>query len=336
MAELLIGDYGIVPSRLQPLGSFWNTTYRIDSDAGESFVLRIATPSVKNPVSTENEIHWLNYVRTNSDLIVPEAIATLEGNWVTRLKVGNDDRICCLFSWIEGESARTLFYENTLQHIGRIVGTLHNLAQHFDPPASMNRPAEICHSDEAEIQRVRNPEWLDWLKTNPEISTRDIRILSSAIEIVLSELKTPKDGKAKSGLVHGDLHLGNFIVTSDHVAIIDFDQLGWGYFSVELAWLLSTTADILPLPESGRREACLTSYHRVNELPFSSEQELREFEVRIAFFHLLFFDWLHSLSDREVRSEHIKTIRARINVLSDFVSKQRSLQLGEIEKIRQE
>ena len=317
IAELVNRDYGIAPLRLRLLGSFWNTTYRVDSDAGELFVLRIAAPSIKDPTSIEREICWLNYVTANSDLLVPGAVSAINGNYVTQIGFGDESRLCCLFRWIEGESVGARWPENALQQIGHIVGTLHSLSQQFDPPAFMARPAEIRHSDEAEMQRVRNPEWLDWLKANSDVSRQDLRILSSAIEIVSSELKAPRDEGWNSGLCHGDLHPGNMIVTPEGMAVIDFDQLGWGLFDVELAWLLSTAADLCRLPELGKREACLAAYQRIRSLPFSSK---REFAVRIAFFHLLHFDWLHSLSDPKMRDEHSRTIRTRIDVLRDFIS----------------
>jgi len=318
IAELVTRDYGIRPIRIRLLGTFWNTTYKVDSDAGESFVLRIAAPPIKDPATIENEIYWLNHVSANSSLLVPHAVEKTDGRWVAELEVDNDNRLCCLFRWIEGESVSGRWPENSLQQIGRMVGTLHSLSQHFDPPPSMVRPAEIRHSDEAEMQRVRNPEWLDWLIANSDVSRRDLRTLSSATEIVSSELKAPRGDDREFGLCHGDLHRGNFIVTPHGIAVIDFDQLGWGFFVVELAWLVSTTVDLCPLPEHGKRETCLAAYKRIRGLPFTSE---REFDVRVAFFHLLHFDWLHSLSDPKMRDEHSRTIRTRIDALRDFISK---------------
>lgn len=318
IAELLTRDYGIRPRRVRLLGTFWNTTYRVDSDAGESFVLRIAAPSIKDPTSIESEICWLNYVTANSDLLVPGGVSAVNGNYVTRIEFDDESRLCCLFRWIEGESIGARWPENALQQVGRIVGTLHDLAEHFDPPPLMVRAPEIRHSDEAELRRVRNPEWMDWLKANSDAMPCDLRTLSSAIEIVSSELKAPRDEGWNSGLCHGDLHPGNFIVTQDGIAVIDFDQLVWGLFEIELSWLMSTTADLCPLPKHGKRDTCLAAYQTVKELPFSSE---REFEVRVAFFQLLHFDWLHSLSDPKMRDEHSRTIRTRIDVLRDFVSR---------------
>lgn len=318
IAELLTRDYGIRPIHIRLLGTFWNTTYKVDSDAGESFVLRIAAPPIKDPATIENEICWLNHVSANSNLLVPGTVSAVNGNWVTQLEIGDESRLCCLFRWIEGEHIGDRWPENALQQIGRVVGTLHELAEHFDPPASMSRPVGICHSDEAEVQRVGNLEWLDWLKANTAVSDDDIRVLSAATETVLSELKSPRMEDQDFGLCHGDLHRGNFIVTPDGIAVIDFDQLGWGFFGVELAWLVSTTVDLCPLPEHGKRKTCLAAYQTARRLPFSSE---REFDVRVAFFHLLHFDWLHSLSDPKMRDEHSRTIRTRIDALRDFISK---------------
>ena len=71
------------------------------------------------------------------------------------------------------------------------------------------------------------------------------------------------------GLIHADLHQGNYLFHGDEVRVIDFDDCGWGHFAYDLA---VTVSELEHLPRQATlREALIAGYRSVR--PLSAEQE---------------------------------------------------------------
>jgi Ser/Thr protein kinase RdoA (MazF antagonist) len=48
------------------------------------------------------------------------------------------------------------------------------------------------------------------------------------------------------GLIHADLHQGNYLFHGDEVRVIDFDDCGWGHFAHDLAVTVSELEHLPP------------------------------------------------------------------------------------------
>jgi len=72
------------------------------------------------------------------------------------------------------------------------------------------------------------------------------------------------------GLIHGDFHHGNFLSQKGKIAVIDFDDCGFGHFAYDLAVLLSVIVRRPNYPEL--RSTLLKGYRSIRPFPEEHEQ----------------------------------------------------------------
>jgi Ser/Thr protein kinase RdoA (MazF antagonist) len=77
------------------------------------------------------------------------------------------------------------------------------------------------------------------------------------------------------GLLHGDLHQGNYLFRGAEVSAIDFDDCGWGHFIYDVAVTLSEVSALCHYP--ALREGLLAGYQRVRPLPAGLDRHLPAF-----------------------------------------------------------
>jgi Ser/Thr protein kinase RdoA (MazF antagonist) len=112
--------------------------------------------------------------------------------------------------------------------LGSTIGKIHALAAQFN----QTQPTKI------------RPEW-DGIPNNfnPE-SDQDpgLAILNAEREKVVNYLNSLPQELGSFGLIHGDLHLGNFFVdvTGNKITLFDFDDCVYGWFMMDNAILRET------------------------------------------------------------------------------------------------
>lgn len=86
--------------------------------------------------------------------------------------------------------------------------------------------------------------------------------------------RLPRDA-ANFGLIHADLHQGNVLFDRDEIHLIDFDDLGYGFWLYDFAAALCYQVDRQEYSEV--RDALLNGYVKVRPLPPGTEELLPAF-----------------------------------------------------------
>src|SRR6478609_7446855 len=82
-------------ARLVLLRHEQNATFRVDG-VGARYVLRINRPGLQSEATVESEMAWLAALRRDTDLVVPEPVATRDGSLVvTASEPGVPGERCC-------------------------------------------------------------------------------------------------------------------------------------------------------------------------------------------------------------------------------------------------
>jgi Ser/Thr protein kinase RdoA (MazF antagonist) len=71
------------------------------------------------------------------------------------------------------------------------------------------------------------------------ITERDYQTLGSSLEILHGEIDRLKTVPQTWGLLHGDLHRGNFLLHEGQIRLIDFSMCAFGHFAFDLGTCLS-------------------------------------------------------------------------------------------------
>jgi len=260
-----------------------NATFRVDAAAGRS-LLRINRPDSRSEAEVASEMAWLAALRRDTELLVPEPVATVDG----RLVVTVDDpavpgpRTCALLGWIHGRFVDRRLTPRHLARMGANMAALQEHAAGWAPPEGFVRwrldgltaearrgsvcgpatrvPATIPSIDDGERAVALVGEHLS--RTEGVVATR-------AVNVAREVFATLAAREGASGLIHGDLHQENTLFTADAAGAIDFDDCGWGFFLYDLAVPLSELTERRRFP--ALRHAMLDAYARTRPLPDDAE-----------------------------------------------------------------
>jgi Ser/Thr protein kinase RdoA (MazF antagonist) len=206
---------------------------------GQEYILRLTPPGEDLDLSVQKaSLAWMAFLAhegvgvsrpvpsINNELI--ETIPQEQGDWLAVVQTkaaGVLSEEWPLEKWDAG-----LF-----EALGREVGRMHAAARRYVPAAGLSRPGWEQCSNLFNWNTFTEP-WLE--KKSAEVREK-ISVLPRTAE--------------NYGMIHADLHFGNFIVDvpSKAVAIIDFDDICAGWYIMDLAILLF---DILVLYEGPSRE----------------------------------------------------------------------------------
>lgn len=279
LAQAALRLYGLpLDARLVFLGESQNTTFQVELPQGSKFLLRlhVGIDSTNNmltswqaPAVIQSELVWLDALRRDTQLTVAQPVRNQADEWVTAIpdNLLHTPQYFTLLHWIEGRHLDTPPTPTQARQVGTLLAQLHQHASQWQIPAGFTRPAH----DEEQLQSALPP--LQTLATQGIISVADYAMFQRAteeIQVVMSNLERTSE---TWGIIHADLHDGNYVVYADEVRPIDFARCGFGFYLYDIGLSLGYLephlhADFLegyqtlrPLP---------IGYHRIVEAFFIS------------------------------------------------------------------
>jgi Ser/Thr protein kinase RdoA (MazF antagonist) len=238
-AKRALSTYGINGATLRLLRYEDNVVYRVDSSSG-LYSLRISVRDGRPFNQQESEITWLAKLH-EAGLPVPQAVTTLNGNSVAeveneRLK---SKQTAALFRWIPGKVDPSFRSPRVARGLGEITGMLHRQSDLTLRYAELDRP-------KWGFEDVFQRGFLRDTALSSQMLDDEDRNLISSIGHELSGIHPPSG--TEWGLIHADLHLENVLNTPGHghghgqgLAVIDFDDCGFGHFMLDIGTVLSST-----------------------------------------------------------------------------------------------
>ncbi len=254
VALAALDQYSVPRGRLTFIAHEENTTFRHDGPAGRH-LLRVHRPQrhgrgVDSAAAVRSELAWLQAIRAETDLEVPEPVTAKDGATTVRASASGETRVCSMLGWMDGrimeESSRPVH----LRRLGEAMARLHHQADRWTPPSGFVR---IRWNHETFFGDVMvygvTPAAGCWALLPPEVRAR-FEAVGARMTDVLEQ--------GDVGLVHADLHLGNAVFQSGAVKLIDFDDCGHGPRLYELAVALWELRDEPHYPPY--RDALLEGY----------------------------------------------------------------------------
>jgi Ser/Thr protein kinase RdoA (MazF antagonist) len=292
LARTALTHYHLNDPRITPLRHEANTTFRVITAGGEQYVMRIQRPGQRTLEAIHSEILWLNALRRDTNLAVPEPIPTQEGDFLVTVTVAGvpEPRTCVLFRWMAGRFLTDYLKPIHLDRLGRFIGQLHRHTANWQIPAQFVRGRVESMSGNAR-QNSRYDPFTTPTNSTPHLSeadvtqtvslvrslcsTEDVRNVERALDHVQIVLHALGTGADTFGLIHADLHQENHFFHQGQVRAIDFDDCGWGHYLYDLMVPLWATqfSPIYP----ALRLALLNGYRAVQPLSPDHENYLPAF-----------------------------------------------------------
>jgi Ser/Thr protein kinase RdoA (MazF antagonist) len=242
-----------------------NVTFQVIRPGGSSSLLRIHEPVVPalgdhgaNPSVVKSELLWLEALRQKTDLPIPRPIRNRRGHLVTRITFKREQRFnCTMLEWLEGEAYERDFESaETATQIGIIVGKLHQFASQWYLPAGFVRPRRDITYFQKAFQTLA-PAVED-----KRISYKDYKCLETSLGLLTGMMQTLRRSHQTEGILHGDLHKGNFLYRAGEIRLIDFSMCCTGNFMFDLGICFSDMNPAL-------HPFFLEGYRQYMHLPFN-------------------------------------------------------------------
>lgn len=298
----ILAQYPLRQPQITHLGTLWNTTYRVVAEDGTRYNLRVCNPSVQDRQGLHDELAFLDFVANRGQVGVPQSVLNRHNEFVTVVLTPGGNRLSCLFTWIEGQEARGQLSHAVLNQMGQSVAFLHAAAQAYAFPAEGDGFRESYAYDDKLL--LTHYEWI--AERAAEIGSERVALLHNAIDGVLAALTDTGKRRENYGFIHGDLHLGNFIVQGERAYVIDFDQLGRGHFCYDIATVM---VDLLDEPGDfdARWNSFKAGYQAVTAQPFPDAQMLAPFVTAV---ELAFLDWYYNSMTPQARVQYARRLQA--------------------------
>lgn len=244
LARQALKEYELGAVQLEFIQQSDNVSYRVDSEHGPLALLRIHSPVTPimgnhgaNMQMVLSEMFWLEALAEKTDIPTPRPYRNKSHAFVTAIPAENGQVYhCSVLGWLDGELyCRDLESEETAVQVGQIAGKLHRFASRWRIPRGFSRPLRDAAYFETMLAH------LDVAVQDGRIAVADFSKLQEALSLLLAVTKKVRQGRQLHGLLHGDMHKGNFLYDQGKIKIIDFSFCSFGHYLFDLAICISDT-----------------------------------------------------------------------------------------------
>lgn len=214
----LCESFKINQSSLNKLGSFESMVYEYPSD-GREFILKITHSYHRSKELILGELDWVNHLAA-SGISVCRSYPSVNGNLVESIAVDGSSFYGYICDKAEGEFINSSSWDDMLfESWGAMLGKMHRVTKKYGP---VNEKYQRFH-------------WFadPGLRIEGSLPADQKHIVEKA-EKLIARLKTLPTDTNNYGLIHSDLHTGNFVVNDDTITAFDFDDCHYGYFAFDI------------------------------------------------------------------------------------------------------
>jgi len=265
-----------------------NAVFRVTAPDGRRAALRIHRHGYHTDEALRSELAWMEALRA-AGVAVPAVVPTSSGALfaVVRARGVPEPRQVDMVTWMTGAPLGTIEdgpgpavadLRETFRGVGRLAARLHDHAQGWSPPAGFVR-----HAWDGDGLLGPAPLWgRFWLAGG--LGAAERRLIERARERARDDLAVYGRPPRRYGLIHADFNLDNMLLDGDRVALLDFDDSGFGWHLFDLAtvWTLFLGADCA----APMRAGVIEGYRRERDLPDEEVARLPLFELARAFSYL--------------------------------------------------
>jgi Ser/Thr protein kinase RdoA (MazF antagonist) len=215
--------YGIVPGQIELLDGFESFIYFFRRD-GQEYILRLSHSLRYTLDRIEGEIDWINFL---ADAGVPaaRAVPSLSGRLAETIPdaSGGYFTVSAFEKAPGGPPKRADWDAGLLVEVGRLLGRMHTLAKSYQPGQ----------------ERYRRPHWDNDLEESAAryLPAGEERVIARWNEVLAGLRALPRDPESY-GLIHQDVHGGNFFLDGGKITLFDFGDCCYAWFVYDLAMAL--------------------------------------------------------------------------------------------------
>lgn len=218
--------YRIDKNRLKFINDFENYIYEYEKD-NNHYILRFTHSSHRTENLVNGELDWIYYLNKNGANVCNPVFSN-NNKLVERIDAKNSYFLVTVFEKAPGghvnRNDESVWNNSLFEKWGQTVGKMHALTKNYKPTNESYKRFELLQDDLYEnggryikfygedfVQKHKN--LMDWYRSLP-IDTDSY------------------------GLIHTDVHQGNFFVNNADITVFDFDDCAYSLFANDIAIVL--------------------------------------------------------------------------------------------------
>lgn len=300
-AREALAAFGVEPAALRFVHVSENVTFRVtDARDGSPLVLRLHRPGYHDLPALRSEHQWTRAL-VAAGIAAPEPLLTRDGASFVEVGIaGGERRWAGLARWVDGELLADVLQRDADQasaaahfrQLGAIMAAMHNQASGWTPPEGFRR-----HRLDADGLMGPEPFWGPFWDQGLLSGGERALLLDLRDRLHAALLRYSADTQRFS-LIHADLHPRNVLVTGRGLAVIDFDDAGFGWHQYDLAAALIGCQDHPDFMTYC--DACIEGYRTVRPLPEAAVALLPMF---LLIRGMAYLGWCHQRPELSVGPE---------------------------------
>lgn len=269
LLNIFLRLYGL-ESDVKKLGDFENYVFEGYRD-GKPYILRLTHSSHRSGEEIASELDWMRHLFTYG-ISVPEVFPSKNGRFVEPVAAGNGSVFYgCLYSKAKGEavSVRSEKFDERLFRLwGETTALMHQATKSYRPLDNIKKRNSWDQDELLEVEKYYPAD--------------DFQLVENARELIKNLSKLPQNLDTY-GLIHTDIHSGNFFFDGEKIHVFDFDDACYHWFASDIAIPLfySVFYKIPPNQQEDRQQfadrfmtAFIEGYEKANKLPAGWKEQI--------------------------------------------------------------
>ncbi|MFJ5965892.1 phosphotransferase enzyme family protein [Bacillus sp. NPDC093026] len=293
--------YDFQPEQITFLADAENYVYEYKAKNGETYILKITHTIRRSPTYILGEMDWIRYL-SRRGLAVAKPISSIDGRDVEMVSdQAGGAFLLRVYEKAPGRKVEEVDWNDKLFYaLGKYIGRMHQLTKSYQ----LSDP------------RYKRQEWdeEEQLKLRKYVPADQTLVFEQTDQLMEKLAKLPKD-QDSYGLVHADLHHGNFHWDQGKITTFDFDDIGYNWFINDISILLYNVLwyPVIPYDDKAAFTAefmghFLKGYRKENELDDAWLKTIPDF-LRLR--HMLIYGLLHQAFDLETIDSNQKAMLTR-------------------------
>ncbi len=215
--------YGINEGQIELLDGFESFIYTFQKD-GQDYILRLSHSLRYSLAGIEGEIDWINFLAAGG-VPAARAVPALSGRLTEAIEDGAGGYFTAsAFEKAPGGPPSKADWDAGLRvRIGALLGQMHRLSRDYAPPE----------------ERLRRHAWDEDLEQSAALylPPGEEKVTTRWNDLLAQLRALPRD-RESYGLIHQDVHGGNFFLDGQQITLFDFGDCCYGWFAYDLAMAL--------------------------------------------------------------------------------------------------
>lgn len=247
LAEDALRQFGVTAVRLKLIGYDTNLMYRVWSEAGQQYALRIADPKWRSAETAVSEVMWLDALARDTDIPVPRIRRTPAGEAIVFPQAAGapSDRHALLMGWLPGVLLGKRLTVPNITKMGELFGKLHLHGANWRPPNGFTGRHFDQMLSRGEPNMLFAESSLAAYDAHTEVLLRQ---MNDHVAQTYAALDT-----ADLRVIHCDLWHDNIKIHWGQLCPFDFEDTIWGFRLHDMAMALLDLYEDVGNPEQYAR-----------------------------------------------------------------------------------